>query len=140
MQAVNERLRASRAALGLTQRELSEAAGVPLPSLKDHEAGKTMPGADALGGYMRAGISANWLVSGHQPMLLRDIGAVPAGALDPDHLKAVIVGLEQAIDEMDSEMAPERLADLVLALYELTRESGTKPQRATIIRLVRAAA
>lgn len=73
-------------------------------------------------------------------MLLQDLQAVPAGALDADHLKAVIAGLESALQEQRLQLDPDKKGELVLALYELTRDSGTQPQRATILRLVRSAA
>lgn len=56
--------------MGLSMRALAEAASVPLPSHKDYEGCKTIPGGEAIAGYVRAGINANWLLTGEGAMLL----------------------------------------------------------------------
>ncbi|MGQ0530557.1 MAG: helix-turn-helix domain-containing protein [Panacagrimonas sp.] len=142
--SIGDRLRAAREAMGLTQPALAAAAGIPLSTQQKYEGDHRQPGADSLAGYVRAGISAHWLLVGKPPMLLKDLYAIPPGALDAEQLKTVIVAIEEALEEFLSEqhlhLAPDKKADLILALYELTRDSGTKPQRSTILRLVRSAA
>lgn len=69
---IGARLRAARERLELTQGQLSKASTVKLPTLKDHERGKSIPGGDALMGYARAGINVNWLLGVYPdaPMLI----------------------------------------------------------------------
>lgn len=84
-QAVGERLRAARGALSLTQKGLCDVAGMRLPSLRDYELGNRIPGGEAVACLSRAGINANWLLTGEGPMLLADFkvrAEAPAGTLD----------------------------------------------------------
>lgn len=69
--AVGTRLRAARKALGHTQQALAAIAGVKLPTQKDYERGKSVPGGEALAGFARARINIHWLLGDdHAPMLL----------------------------------------------------------------------
>lgn len=68
---IGGRLKEARSALCLTQKELVSASGVPLPSLRDYELGNRIPGGDAVAALVRAGINANWLLTGEGEMLLQ---------------------------------------------------------------------
>lgn len=69
--ATGGRLRSARDALKLTQKALADIAGVKLPTLKDYERGKSIPGGEALAGFARARINVLWLLGdGSAPMLL----------------------------------------------------------------------
>jgi hypothetical protein len=57
----------------MTQKEWCAASGMKLPSLRDYELGKTIPGGEALSLYAIAGINLNWLLTGDGPMRLRDL-------------------------------------------------------------------
>lgn len=135
-----QRLSAAREALGYTQSGVAAAVPCGFRSWQDYEAGKRVPGAQVVAGLVRLGVNANWLLAGEGPMLLRELGASSATAADLQHLKAVWLGVEEALDELDATMAPDKKLDLVFSLYELTSEAGKPPQRATILRLVRSAA
>lgn len=67
---VGDRLSIGREALGLTQSELSRLSGVPLSTIKKYEGSHTEPGREALERFVRAGINANWLVVGAEPILI----------------------------------------------------------------------
>ncbi|MGL5632913.1 MAG: helix-turn-helix domain-containing protein, partial [Azovibrio sp.] len=70
---VGARIKAARKALGMTQDELAALAGARSKSgLQDNEAGKNMPGGHMLGALVKAGVNANWLLSGKGEMLLAD--------------------------------------------------------------------
>lgn len=70
---VGARLKEARIALGMTQKQMVLASGIPLPSLRDYEGGKRMPGGDAIASLLGVGINANWLLTGHGPMLWKDL-------------------------------------------------------------------
>lgn len=70
---IGERLKQARAVLKMTQKELVSESGIPLPSLRDYEGGKRMPGGDAVASLVKVGINANWLLAGHGPMLWRNL-------------------------------------------------------------------
>lgn len=67
--AVGKRLRIARESLGLTQKEFCDRIGMPLPTLRDQELCKRIPGGEAISAFMSAGISADWLLSGKGDML-----------------------------------------------------------------------
>lgn len=58
------RLRAERVRLGLTQAGLAEALGVPTPTLRSYETGRSEPPASILSRLMRAGVDAHFVVLG----------------------------------------------------------------------------
>lgn len=66
--AIGERLKKARNGLGMTQKAFCAAIGMPLPSLRDYELGKTIPGGEAMEAFVRAGINVNWLLTGEGEM------------------------------------------------------------------------
>lgn len=66
------RIKEARSALGFTQKELCDRAGMKLPSLRDYELGNRIPGGDAVADLARAGINAHWLLTGEGLMLWVD--------------------------------------------------------------------
>lgn len=82
--AVGDRLKQARSAFEVTQKEFCASIGMPLPSLRDYELGKRIPGGDAVALLVRAGINANWLLTGEGPMLLADLVPPAAEVPPPD--------------------------------------------------------
>lgn len=125
----------------MTQKELAIAAGLPLQSHKQYERGLRTPGGDALASYVNAGISANYIVGGIEPILVADIrkDLVP-GAFDPALMQEVIEIVELLLDEHRRVLPPPKKAELLVTLYEMFRESATPVHRATVLRLVNLAA
>lgn len=119
---------------------MAAAVGCGLRSWQDYESGEKHPGSKVLYGLAMLGINTNWLLTGEGPMLARDLRIANNLPVDMQHLKAVWLGVEEALAELDATMAPDKKLDLVFSLYELTSEAGKPPQRATILRLVRSAA
>jgi phage repressor protein C with HTH and peptisase S24 domain len=70
---LGQRLKQARGTFAMTQKEWCAASGMKLPSLRDYELGKTIPGGEALSLYAIAGINLNWLLTGDGPMRLRDL-------------------------------------------------------------------
>lgn len=79
-EAVAARLKQARLSMKLTQKAAAiKADGMSLPSYKDYEAGKSMPGSKAVQKLTKLGINANWLLSGEGLMLLSELpAAAPA--------------------------------------------------------------
>lgn len=77
--AIGSRIKEARAALEMTQKELCETIGMPLPSLRDYELCKRIPGGEAIAMFCCAGINANWLLLGEGPMLITDQQAMAPG-------------------------------------------------------------
>ena len=76
---IAERLRVVRAHLGLKQDEFAAQSCVSIRAYQTYEGGRSLPGAEAIEGFTRLGINANWLLTGEGPMLLADLKA-PAEA------------------------------------------------------------
>lgn len=124
--AVGVRLKEARAALGLTQKELCALIEMPLPSLRDYELGKRIPGGDAIGGLVRAGINSNWLLTGEGPMLL---STLPATEIQYQTMQAgdgrMMMAMEQAPAPFD---ARRDLLEAVLRVgeYKILHNQVTK--------------
>lgn len=74
--SISDRLKKARAALGLTQKELCSLTGIPLPSLRGYELSHRTPGGDAIEALSRAGINANWLLTGEGPIFVQERDAL----------------------------------------------------------------
>lgn len=64
MESLVERLKGVRHSLGYTQKQMGEAVGGSLSAWQDYEAGKSVPGGNALTGLARLGVDINWLLTG----------------------------------------------------------------------------
>lgn len=132
-EGVGRRLREARELLGATQKDLGARIGMPVPSLRDYELGKTIPGGEAIEGFIRAGINANWLLTGEGEMLLKD--SMPAGALDRKRLFDAIDAIEIVLKERGTTMPPDKKANLILAAYDfLGNDDATTEQLENVIR------
>lgn len=61
---IGARLKQARKARTQSQREFAADIDMPLPSYRDYEGGKRVPGGDALRRLARAGIDTHWLLTG----------------------------------------------------------------------------
>lgn len=125
--AVGERIKQARSSLGMTQKELCEAINMPLPSLRNYELSKQIPGGEAINGLIRAGINANWLLTGEGPMLMTGqvqtvvLPAVPvAPKINVDALAAIIEGALRVAPNA----APAALAKHCAGIYMKCIEDG----------------
>jgi transcriptional regulator with XRE-family HTH domain len=70
---ISARLRAAREAIGKGQAEFSRENGLSPGTYRKNENGVTEAGICLAGVFIRAGINANWLLTGEGPMLLKDL-------------------------------------------------------------------
>lgn len=133
---IGSRIKQARAALGLTQKDLCNKTGLPLPSLRNYELSHRIPGGDAIGLLVDVGINSNWLLREEGPMLLAD-SAKPTG-LDMERLRLSIETVEEGLAATRSAMEPGKKAELVLAVYDLLDEAGANKER--VLKLVKLAA
>lgn len=132
--SVGTRIKQARGVLGLTQKDLCEATGMPLPSLKNYEASQRIPGGDAIAALMHAGINANWLLTGEGPMLMADL----AGVLDRERLRISLKAIEMGLKATERVMAPAAKAELLLAVYDLLEDSSVTEEK--VMNIVKLAA
>ncbi|UOA07815.1 LexA family transcriptional regulator [Methylobacter sp. S3L5C] len=69
--SIGERLKQWRAYKNLKQDDISALLGIPFSTYQKYEMGNRKPGADAMEVFSRAGINANWLLTGSGEMLLK---------------------------------------------------------------------
>lgn len=121
---VGQRLVLARKTLGLTQKSLSAEAGIPLPTIKDYEGGKTMPGAKAMQKYASLGVNIGWVLDGDGPILLegeiREAHADYVGSLAGDSEAA-------ARREARFQSVGQRLRECSDTIRALTEQIGFEP-------------
>ncbi len=69
---ISDQLKTARAALGLSQKQIAEQSGVSTRGYQGYEDGRSIPGGEAIEGFIRVGINANWLLTGEGSMLLKE--------------------------------------------------------------------
>ena len=118
-------MKLAREALGLTQVEFYEQFGYgSVRSYQKNEAGSNEAGICLAGAFIRAGINANWLLTGKGPMLLADL--VPpvvkpvARKINVDALEAIIEGALK----MSPRLSAGRIAAHSASLYMRCIEEG----------------
>jgi hypothetical protein len=102
------------------------------------ETGANESGISLVESFIRAGINANWLFTGKGPMLLADIMSTVAGALDPERLQYALQAVEENLVAIGRAMAPDRKAELVIAIYDLCEEASLSKEK--VLKLVKLAA
>jgi len=132
--AIGARIKQARGVLALTQKDLCEATGMPLPSLKNYEASQRIPGGEAIAALMHAGINANWLLTGEGPMLMADL----AGVLDRERMRISLKAIEMGLKATERVMAPAAKAELLLAVYDLLEDSSVTEEK--VMNIVKLAA
>lgn len=127
------RLRIAREVLGLTQAEVAIKCGVSEVMYRKNEKGLNQAGICLAGGFVAAGINANWLMSGEGPMLLRDLvnqeefaameeqPMPPAGVIDAAVLELCI----RAILEAHHKAAPDQIAHHAIEFYQRLMDMET---------------
>jgi transcriptional regulator with XRE-family HTH domain len=132
--AVGARIKQARGVLGLTQKGLCEATGMPFPSLRNYESSNQIPGGEAILALMHAGINANWLLTGEGPMLRADL----AGGLDRERMRISLKAIEMGLKATERVMAPAAKAELLLAVYDLLEDSSVTEEK--VMNIVKLAA
>jgi phage repressor protein C with HTH and peptisase S24 domain len=80
MMTLGERLKAWRAEKNIGQKEASTIFGIPFRTYQNYEMDHSPPGAESMKSFIRAGINANWLLTGEGDMLLSGpISSAPSG-------------------------------------------------------------
>lgn len=148
----------------------SRRCGVPESNLRSYLRRGVKPGLDHLVAIAdAAGVTVEWLATGREPRLRRDLVAAlqaaatgtakatvilseaaarhagqAAPAWDEDRLRDAIYAVEEALRQSNRDMDPKKKAGVVRAVYELLKEQADDAQSeqtsAKIIRLIKLAA
>lgn len=123
MHGIGARLKLWRGQEKLTQPEAATCLGVPFRTYQNYEGGVRPPNTDAWLAFARAGINANWLLTGEGPMLLADL-APP----EPEPVRinrgALAALLRGAIAITAQGMSVEAAADMAAEMYERALQNG----------------
>lgn len=138
---IGERLKRARRSRRQNQMDFAGEIGMPLPSYRDYEGGKRVPGGEALRRFARAGIDTHWLLTGEDRAAgggatVREAPGEYRYTLAAARLRDVIAALETALEETGRRPTAAKKADLIVALYELHAESGKPPDPALVKRLL----
>ncbi|MGE4449544.1 MAG: helix-turn-helix domain-containing protein [Azospira sp.] len=121
---ISDRIKQARILLKFSQSAASEKSGIPLGTLRKYEQGPSQPGAEAMAGFVRLGINANWLLTGEGPILLDDLNARARPAHEPINVGALSALLQGAVGLVKEGMPVERAARLAAETYLRALESG----------------
>lgn len=123
MHTIGSRLKAWRSALNLKQEEAAARVGLSKSTYQNYERDERSPAADSLEVLVRAGINANWLLTGEGPMMLADLQPplVVASQINEPALAAL---LEGAIGLVREGMTAERACRLAVRTYAQALAEG----------------
>ena len=141
MDGFGDRLKAWRDTKQLKQPEMATLLGMSPSTYQKYETHVRAPGAEAIEGFVRAGLNANWLLTGQGPMLLADLvehSAAVSGSFDLARFRLAIEATEEGLQAAGRTMAPAKKAELFLAVYDLLEEPSITKVR--ILKLVKSAA
>lgn len=104
MHSIGLRLKAWRESVKLSQKDAATQLRVQPRTYQDYERDLRAPGAESMEAFVRAGINANWLLTGEGPMLLADQAQLAsAPKINIDALAAIIEGTLKAAPKASQE-------------------------------------
>ena len=126
MHSVGSRLKVWREAASLKQVEAADKLGLSASTYQNYERDVRAPNTEGWEAFVRAGINANWLLTGEGPMLLADLQTAsrPAEAIDTETLTYVIEEIERVLKARRLELRPEKKAALIQLLYDYCADTG----------------
>ncbi|WP_084187067.1 helix-turn-helix domain-containing protein [Andreprevotia chitinilytica] len=137
---IGERLKVFREAKQLRQQDASSLFGVKPSSYQKYEMNISAPGAEAIERFVRAGINANWLLTGEGPMLLAELQAeTPTAPVETARLQLALEAVEEGLAATSRTMRPDKKAELILVIYDLLDDVDAT-SKGKILRLVKLAA
>jgi transcriptional regulator with XRE-family HTH domain len=117
------RLREFRQSQDAAQGEFADRCGIPRPSYRDYEGGKSFPGSSALIQLQAQGLNVNWLLARVGPMLISDLAKSPP-ALNEAVLVGVVEAIENFLAERELVLPPTKKGELIALLYETCLPEG----------------
>lgn len=145
MHTIGGRLKAWRGQAKLSQKDASTRFGVPSRTYQDYERDLKSPGSGAIERFVKAGINANWLLTGEGPMLLASVGQArePSMAMTAEEGRAAgyialpLCGAVRTASGCESVDGAAEKADEALMFKEdwIRYELGTVPQNLFLIRV-----
>lgn len=129
MHSIGAQLKVWRKTTGLQQEEAAAHLGLSPSTYQNYERGTRRPDTDGWEKFVRAGINANWLLTGEGPMLLADLlsqqhTSMPLSPAAPrinvDALEAILEGILIA----DPKATAAHIAGLAASIYQRVSDQG----------------
>lgn len=98
----------------MSQKDAAAHFGVPSRTYQDYERGLKAPGAGAVEAFVRAGINANWLLTGEGPMLLADLSTMARVNMLLAERDSLAEGLKQALEKSWAAQEPKINVDAMV--------------------------
>lgn len=132
-------MKTARTYLGLSQANFCVQSGYNVRTYQRNEEGRNEAGITLGAAFVRAGINANWLLTGEGPMRIEDLaGAETPGVLDRERMRLAMEAIEEGLSEVRLTMAPPKKAELLLAAYDLLETDGVTKEK--VMKIVKLAA
>ncbi|MEF8769376.1 hypothetical protein [Candidatus Accumulibacter contiguus] len=132
-------MKTARTYLGLSQANFCVQSGYNVRTYQRNEEGRNEAGITLGAAFVRAGINANWLMTGEGPMRIEDLaGAETPGALDRERMRISLKAIEMGLKATERVMAPAAKAELLLAVYDLLEDSSVTEEK--VMNIVKLAA
>jgi DNA-binding transcriptional regulator YiaG len=97
-QQIGTRMKTARTYLGLSQANFCVQSGYNVRTYQRNEEGRNEAGITLGAAFVRAGINANWLMTGEGPMRIEDLaGAETPGALDRERMRISLKAIEMGL-------------------------------------------
>lgn len=108
--------------------------------LRKYLAGSQPNAANLVAMADAAGVTVDWLATGRLPKMRAELkaGAATGSGLDAARLQLAIATVEEGLAATRRVMAPDKKAELVLAVYDLFQEPAVTRER--VLKLVKSAA
>jgi transcriptional regulator with XRE-family HTH domain len=137
--SLGARIKAFRNYLGLKQDEFAEKINTRMQaSVSSWENDKQNPDTATTTEMGKLGVNLNWLLLGEGNMLKDDFAPINSD-FDADLMGKVIIILEEALNERNLKIAPDKKARAILEMYKFAVLYDEPPPRDNIIKLLKIA-
>lgn len=125
-QTFASRIKEVRRIIGGTQPEFANKVGIPIPTYKEYEGGRSYPGIPALHRFYLAGADLHWLLTG-EGSPLRVPPTEFANTIDAHRLARLLVEVDRLLEELGMSPSNVTKAELVATLYNRSSPSPASP-------------
>ena len=118
--SIGVRLKKWRDSVKLSQKDAATQLSFPARTYQDYERDLRSPGAESMEAFVRAGINANWLLTGEGPMLLAELARKEAQSprINAEALSAILRGL------LEAGAPPAKACTAAVEFYQISIDRG----------------
>jgi len=106
------------------QAEAASVLGLPERTYQNYERDVRAPNTEGWEAFVRAGINANWLLTGEGPMLLADLTPPPAKEADPAINAEALAAIMAAVEFTNPKASPPERAAIAAKAYVASIREG----------------